>query len=131
MVPYRGRWALRIARTVVSLACLALYLATAGAPVPWALTLVIVYALYGLGALFEPKFESTWRSNLAMLADTAFFGVWLWIAPPGWASWSSAVVCGYALASAFLLHDLRRVVVNAGVVALLALLLAPPGDYTM
>jgi signal transduction histidine kinase len=131
MVPYRGRRALRIARTVVSLACLALYLGTAGAPSPWALSLVSVYALYGVGALFEPKFESTWRSNLAMLADTAFFGVWLWAAPPGWASWFSAVVCGYSLASAFLLHDLRRVVVNAGVVTLLALLLSPPGDYTM
>jgi len=131
MVPYRGRWALRIARTVVSLACLALYLVTAGVHGPWALALVIIYALYGVGALFEPKFESTWRSNLALLADTAFFGVWLWAAPPGWASWFSAVVCGYALASAFLLHDLRRVVVTSGVVILLAVLLSAPGDYTM
>jgi signal transduction histidine kinase len=95
------------------------------------LAFVIVYALYGLGALFEPKFESTWRSNLALLADTAFFGVWLWAAPPGWASWFGAVVCGYALASAFLLHDLRRVVVTSGVVILLAVLLSSPGDYTM
>jgi signal transduction histidine kinase len=115
----------------VSLACLALYLATARAHGPWALAFVIVYALYGLGALFEPKFESTWRSNLALLADTAFFGVWLWAAPPGWASWFGAVVCGYALASAFLLHDLRRVVVTSGVVILLAVLLSSPGDYTM
>jgi signal transduction histidine kinase len=95
------------------------------------LALVIAYALYGIGALFEPAFESTWRSAVALLADTAFFGVWLAVAPPGWANWFGAAVCGYATASAFLMHYTRRVAVNAGVMALLAILLTPRGDYTM
>ncbi|HEV8145796.1 MAG TPA: sensor histidine kinase [Bryobacteraceae bacterium] len=131
MVPYRGRRALRIARAVLSVTCLALYLVTAGPQITWALALVIAYALYGIGALFEPAFESTWRSAVALLADTAFFGVWLAVAPPGWANWFGAAVCGYATASAFLMHYTRRVAVNAGVMALLAILLTPRGDYTM
>lgn len=129
MVPYRGRWALRIARAVLSLACLALYLVTAQVRLPWVVAALGIYVLYAVGAFFEPKFESTLRSGIAMVADTAFFGFWIGAAPLGLASWFSAVVCGYTLGSAFLLHDAWRVALNAGVVALLSVILAPPNDY--
>ncbi len=131
MLPYRGRWALRVGRAILSLACLSLYLVTAGVRSPWVLAAVGTYALYGVGALFEPKFESTLRSGIAIVADTAFFGFWLWAAPAGWASWFAAAVCGYAMASGFLLHDNWRAALNAGIIALLAVLLSPRGDYSI
>jgi signal transduction histidine kinase len=128
MVPYRGRWLLRITRAVLAVGSLAGYVTTSGLRVPWALALLSAYVIYAIGALFEPKFESHIRTSIALIADTAFLGVWIWIAPPGWSAWSPALVCGYVLASALLLHDTLRLAVTATVVTLLAVLCSPRGE---
>jgi len=131
MVPYRGRWSLRVARAVLALGCFAGYLISIGLRVPWALALLSAYAIYALGSLFEPRFESSTRSGIALVADTAFLGVWIWVAPAGWAAWSPALVCGYVLASTVLLHDALRVVVTVTVVTLLAILCSPRGERSV
>jgi signal transduction histidine kinase len=115
----------------LSLVCLALILAAPASRTWWALAVVLLYAAYGIASLFEPKFESTARSAIAILSDTVFFGAWIVVAPPGFGVWFSAVVCAYVLASAFLMHDAVRVNANALVVILLALLLSPHGDYSL
>ena len=55
MVPYRGRLALRIARIVLALACLALYAKTADAPSTPVITVLAAYVVYACGALFEAR----------------------------------------------------------------------------
>ena len=59
MVPYQGRSAIRLARVVLALTCLAWYPFTAGARVSSALAFIIAYAIFSVGALFETKFDST------------------------------------------------------------------------
>jgi signal transduction histidine kinase len=119
MVPYRGRWSLRIARAVIALACFAGYLTAAGLRIPWAIGLLSIYAIYSIASLFEPRYESPARHLIALIADTAFLGVWIWVAPTGWNAWSPELVCGYVLTSAVLLHDALRLAITAAVVTLI------------
>ncbi len=136
MVPYRGRLALRIARMLLAVACLASYLWAVGAHPTSALAVLAAYAVYSLGALFELGFDSPARAAVALVADTAFFGFWTWIAASilaGWAApgWMSALVCGYVLASAVLMHGMDRVAAAAVVTAVLGALLTRRGDMTL
>jgi signal transduction histidine kinase len=131
MVPYRGRLALRLARMLLALACLAWYARSTDTRFTSVIALLAAYAVYSVGALFEVKFDSSVRNAIALIADTAFFGFWLWIAAPGGAGWMSTLLCGYLLASAVVLHDLLRAIVVSVVTGVLAILFAPRGETAL
>jgi signal transduction histidine kinase len=127
---------LRIARLALAVACLACYAWIVGAGLNSVLALLAAYAVYSFGALFELRFDSPLRAAVALVADVAFFGFWIWVAASfleGWmaAPWLSASLCGYVLASAVLLHGLDRAIGVAAVSALLAVLLTPRGDMAL
>ena len=133
MVPYRGRLALRIARVLLALACLAWYVRAADERFPSVISVLAAYLVYAFGTLFELRFDSPRRAGVALVADVTFFGFWSWVVAVGWvawpaAGWMSALLCTYLLTSAAVLHDPTRVVGTAVVAALLALLFSPHGD---
>src|SRR5580658_2560401 len=130
MVPYRGRLAIRIARIALALACLAWYARVADERFPSLLALLAAYLVYAIGVLFELRLDSTVRARIALVADTAFFGFWSWIAGSGWTGgpavgWMSAMLCAYLLASAVLLHDVIYVAGTAAAAVTLAAVFAP------
>jgi signal transduction histidine kinase len=136
MVPYRGRLALRIARLVLAIACLAGYGWIAGTRFTSVLALLAAYAVYSLGSLFELKFDSPARAAIALVADAAFFGFWIWVTASflvGWtaAPWLSAFFCGYLLASAVIQHGLDRAIGVAAVTGMLAALLTSRGEMSL
>ena len=136
MVPYRGRLALRIARMSLAVACLIWYFWVTGPRFTSVAAVVVAYSVYSLGTLFELRFDSPARAAVALIADTAFFGFWTWTAAQflsGWivTGWISALLCGYVLASAVLLHTVDRVMAAAIVTAALAALLSRRGDLTL
>ena len=133
MVPYRGRLALRIARLALAVACLIWYVRAADERFTSILAVLAAYVVYSIGALFELRFDSPLRAGIALVADTVFFGFWSWIIAVGWVSWPAAgwlaaLLCGYVLSSAAVLHDVTRMLVVAGTVTLLAALFAPHGE---
>src|SRR5215469_1374176 len=109
MVPFRGRLALRIARVALALACLAWYWRVADQRFTSVLAVLAAYAMYAVGVLFEARLDSPVRGGIALLADTVFFGFWSWLLAVDWLAWPSggwlaALICGYLLASAAVLH---------------------------
>jgi signal transduction histidine kinase len=136
MVPYRGRLALRIIRIVLAAACLACYVRTADERFTSLLAVLAAYLVYAAGVMFEVRLDSPGRARIALIADTAYFGLWSWIAGSGYvgwpaAGWLSAFLCAYLLASSVLLHDLIRASCVAAVAIALAALFAPHGDMQM
>jgi signal transduction histidine kinase len=136
MVPYRGRLALRIARIVVALACLAWYTRVADERFTSILAVLAAYLAYAIGAMFELRFDSPFRAGIALIADTTFFAFWNWVVASGWvgwpaAGWISASLCGYLLASAVILHDVTRAALVGFVAAFITALFAPHGDYSL
>lgn len=136
MVPYRGRLALRIARIALAGSCLAWYALRADERFTSILAVLSAYLVYAAGTLFEVRFDSTLRGRIALIADTAFFGFWMWVVASGWvgwpsAGWISALLCGYVLASALMLHDVLRASVTAAVVVILTILFAPRGEMPL
>ena len=118
MVPYRGRFALRIARMVLAAACLVSYVRSTGWRFTWIVALLAAYLVYAIGSMFEVRFDSTLRTNLGLVIDTAYFGFWTYLAPGGWigstpAGWMSALDGSYLFASVVLLQEVSRVVVVA------------------
>jgi signal transduction histidine kinase len=133
MVPYRGRLAIRIARIVLALACLAWYARAADERFPSLLAVLAADLVYAIGVLFELRLDSPVRARIALVADTAFFGFWSWIAGSGLAGgpavgWVSMLLCAYLLASAVLLHDLISVTGTAVAAVALAALFAPHSE---
>jgi signal transduction histidine kinase len=136
MVPYRGRFALRIARLVLSAACLIAYVRASGWRLTWVIALLAAYLVYAIGAMIEVRFDSVWRTNLGMVVDTAFFGFWTYLAPGGWsgstpAGWLSALDTSYLFVSVVLLHEVARVAMVALVVLIDALLFTPPEEMSL
>jgi signal transduction histidine kinase len=118
---------------ILALACVGCYGWIAGLRFTSSLGVLAAYTVYSLGTLFELKFDSPVRSAIALVADTAFFGFWIWTASSvlaGWsaAGWLAAFLGGYVLVSGVLLHDLDRVAILGPVVVLLAFLLTPRND---
>ena len=135
MVPYRGRLALRIARVSLAFACLGGYIWVAGR-FTHILAVLAVYLVYALGNVFWLRLDSPGRASVGLALDIVFFAFWIRVASdilPGWTggAWMSALLCGYVLASAALLHALSRVVLAAVVTVLLAALLTPRGDLAL
>jgi len=81
MVPYRGRFALRIARMVLATACLISYVRSTGWHFTWIVALLAAYLVYAVGSMFEIRFDSTVRTNVGLVVDTAYFGFWTYLAP--------------------------------------------------
>jgi signal transduction histidine kinase len=136
MVPYRGRFALRIARLVLSTACLITYVRASGWRLTWVVALLAAYLVYALGAMIEVRYDSTRRTNLGMVIDTAFFGFWTYLAPGGWtgstpAGWLSALDTSYLFVSVVLLQEVSRVAMVALVVLVDALLFTPPEEMSL
>ena len=136
MVPYRGRFALRIARMVVAVACLVSYVHSTGWRFTWIIALLAAYLVYAVGALFEIRFDSTRRTNLGMVIDTAYFGFWTYLAPGGWsgstpAGWMSALDGSYLFASVVMLQELSRVIMIASITLLDSLLFTPPEEMSL
>src|SRR5579863_8541143 len=125
MVPYRGRFAFRIARLVLALACGSWYARAAGLGPNWVTAVLAAYTVYAVGALFEVRYDSALRSATAMVADATYFAVWTFLVPEGW---EAALACGYLLASAVVLHDLLRASIAAGVAMFIALVLPEQGN---
>ncbi len=125
MVPYQGRFALRIARVVLALACLAWYPFTTGARISSSLVFLIAYAIFAVGTLFETHFDSPPRANFGLVIDFAFFAFCKWLLP---AEWAPALAYGYLLLSAALLQTLMYVVVVALGAMILIVTLTTPGS---
>jgi len=136
MVPYRGRFALRISRLLLAAACLITYERSAGWRLTWIVALLAAYLVYAVGAMFEVRFDSTWRTNLGLVIDTAYFGFWTWLAPGGWtgstpAGWLSALFASYLFASVVMLQETSRVIMVAAITLLDALLFTPPEELSL
>jgi signal transduction histidine kinase len=136
MVPYRGRFALRIARVVLATACLIAYVHVTGWRFTWVIALLAAYLIYAIGALFEVRFDSTLRTNFGLVIDTAYFGFWTYLSPGGWtgstpAGWMSALDASYLFASAVLLQDVSRVSMVAIIALLDSLLFTPPEEMSL
>lgn len=121
MVPYHGRFALRVARVALAMACLAWYPFT-GAQVSYALVFLIAYAIFAVGTLFETRFDASPRALIALVIDFVFFAFCRWLVP---AAWASEIAFGYVLVSAATLHSPRWVLVASGLAMPLTLLAAP------
>ena len=125
MVPYQGRTAIRVARVVLALSCLAWYPFTAGAGISSSLVFLIAYAIFAVGTLFETRFDSAPRAIVALVIDFAFF------------TWSRSGCCrstglrrwltGSCWFRPPLLHEFVTVLVVAGLAMLLIVLLTAPG----
>ncbi len=136
MVPYRGRFALRIARMVLAAVCLVSYVRSTGWRFTWILALLAAYLVYAIGSMFEVRFDSTIRTNLGLVIDTAYFGFWTYLAPGGWtgstpAGWMSALDGSYLFASAVLLQEVSRVIMVAIIALLDSLLFTPPEEMSL
>jgi hypothetical protein len=125
MIPYQGRGAIRVARVVLALTCLAWYPFTAGARVSSSLVFLIAYAIFSVGALFETKFDAAPRSVVALVIDFAFFTFCKWLLP---AEWASALVYGFLLVSTVVLHGFAAVLAVAAGAMMLIVLLTAPGE---
>ena len=121
MVPYHGRFALRVARVVLALACLAWYPFT-GAQISYALVFLIAYAIFAVGTLFETRFDASPRALIALVIDFVFFAFCRWLVP---AAWAPEVAFGYVLVSAATLHAFRWVLAASSLALALTLLAAP------
>ena len=133
MVPYRGRLALRIARIALAVACLAWYVRAADVRFSSMLAVLLAYLAYSIGAFFELRLDSPTRAQIALIADTVFFGFWNWMVAAGWigwpsSGWMSALLAAYVMASAAVLHDQLRTITVAGAITILAVLFAPHND---
>jgi len=128
MVPYRGRQALRIARLVLALAGGGWYAISAHLAADWTTAVLAAYVLYAFGSLFDIGHDSQVRSAIAIMADTAYFAVWAWLAPDGW---QARLSCGYLMTSTLLLHDVLLTSITAGVVMVVAVLVAGANSGTL
>ncbi|HVO99948.1 MAG TPA: sensor histidine kinase [Bryobacteraceae bacterium] len=118
------------------MACIVGYGHALGWRLTWIFALLAAYAVYAVGAMFELGFESTWRTNLGLVIDTAFFGFWTYLAPGGWtgstpAGWLSSLDAGYLFASTVMLQEVSRVAMVGFVALLDSLLFTPPEEMSL
>jgi signal transduction histidine kinase len=124
MVPYRGRFALRVARVILSLICAAWFLQSMGWTVGIVLALFAAHAIFSVLTLIEMAHDTPPRSALAMVMDAGYFLIWVSLAPD---SWPAAFACAFLLASAALTQDWIPSAAAGGVAILLSLVVPPGG----
>jgi signal transduction histidine kinase len=125
MVPYKGRLALRVARTLLAVACLGWFIRGGGWHLTWVLAVLAAYAMFAAGVQLATDFNKPLRAALCTAADAAYFGLWAWLAPD---SWPPLFACGYLMASAMVQQDVLRTLGAAGVTVALALLVPAAGS---
>ncbi|MDP8990152.1 MAG: sensor histidine kinase [Acidobacteriota bacterium] len=123
MVPYQGRSAIRVARVVLALTCLAWFPFTGGR-ISSSLVFLIAYAIFAVGTLFETRFDSAPRAFVALVIDFTFFAFSKWLLPVDWAS---ALAYGFLLISVATLHEFVTVLIVAAAAIVLIVLLTVPG----
>jgi signal transduction histidine kinase len=124
MVPYRGRFALRIARLILSILCFGWYLRTTEFTLKMAIPLLAVHLAYAIFVLMRMDLEAPLHARIALAVDTGYYVLWVWLAP---GSWQPVFACAYLLASVALLQNLApTVMVTAGAV-LIALFIPSTG----
>jgi two-component system NarL family sensor kinase len=124
MVPYRGRFALRIARVSVSLVCAAWYLRPTALELNPIWALLAAHFVYSALECIDRGYETPLRGWIAFAVDAAYFAVWLWAVGGGF---QTSLACAFLLASTTLLHDRVRLVATvAGAVAAAAFFNAAP-----
>lgn len=121
MVPYRGRFAFRIARLILSILCAGWYLQSTGFGSAVAVSLLAIHLAFAIFALIRMDFDPQNQTRLALAVDSGYYVLWVWLAP---ASWQPMFACAYVLALIAVFHS---VVVSAIVTAwaMLAALLVP------
>jgi signal transduction histidine kinase len=124
MIPYSGRFAMRVTRVVMALACLAWYPLTGGR-ISSVLAFLIAYAIFAVGTLYESRFDASPRTIIALVVDFAFFAVCRWFFRAGW---PPALAFVYLLVSAVLFHTLARTLAMVGAALLLIMYLTSPGN---
>jgi signal transduction histidine kinase len=99
MIPYRGRQAVRIARLVLSIACVGWYAVNA-----WHRALGLSALLLGVHLLFAVldvaafNLETSLRLRVGLGIDVLYFTGWAWLAPEAFpAVWAAAVALGGAV----------------------------------
>jgi signal transduction histidine kinase len=126
MVPYRGRFALRIARLILSILCAGWYFRTNGFESTAATLLLAVHLGFAIFALVRWELESPSQLRLALAVDAGYYLLWVWLAP---GSWQPVFASGYLLASVSLLQNLvSSAIMIAG--ATLIALVSPAGSLT-
>lgn len=124
MVPYRGRFALRITRLILSIACAGWYFRLGGLGWNVVTGLLGVYIAFAIFALSRRDLDSVARARAALVIDAGYYALWAWTAP---ASWQAVMACGYLLVTVSLLHELALAGVTSCGIILLALIFAPMG----
>ena len=130
IVPYRGRFALRIVRLLLALACLA-WLYETGSHDWLPLAALGAYVAFATALVFLKRFDFAPHSFVALGVDLLFLAGTQWIVK---AEWAIALATALVLAHAVLLHSFYRVFAAAAVVVLLAALhasIAPSPDWAM
>lgn len=128
MLPYRGRFALRIARLILSLLCTGSYFYLWGAALTLPVIVFIAHAIYAIFVLIDVRHDTPPQAASAMVADSAYFMAWAWERPD---SWQAVLAGAYLLASATLVLDWIRSVLAILVAMLVALLMAGPGKLAI
>jgi signal transduction histidine kinase len=105
MVPYRGRFALRIARLSVSLVCAGWHARSTAPEFDGLWILLAMHGVYAALECIDIGYETRLRSWIAFAADAAYVGLWLWAG----GDFQAPLACAFFLASTVLLHDRVRV----------------------
>jgi len=125
MIPYSGRFGLRVARVVLAMACLAWYPFTPNAGISSSLVFMIAYAIFSVGTLFENRFDTAPRATVALVIDGTYFAFCKWLVP---VDWCSALSFGYLLTSVAALHPpIRVIAVSVSAMVLMAIFTVPGG----
>jgi signal transduction histidine kinase len=85
--------------------------------------MLAAYALLSLFLLPERRPHAPWYEAVVLVADLAYFGVWIRVAPN---SWMSAASLSYLLTSVVLLHEFVRASAIAALASILALIPSSP-----
>lgn len=128
MLPYRGRFALRIARLILSLLCTGSYFYMVGGGLTLPVIVFAAHAIYAIFVLIDVRHDTPPQAASAMVADSAYFMAWAWVGP---GSWQAVLAGAYLLGSATLILDWVRAVAAIAVAALIALLMAGPGSLAI
>jgi signal transduction histidine kinase len=123
MVPYRGRFALRLARLILSLASAAWYLQSTGWNVRIVAALFAAHVVFSLIVLIEMGHDTPPRAAIAAVMDAGYFLLWMRLSPDGW---QAPFACALLLVGSALSLDWMRSV-GASVVAILLAFVVPAG----
>jgi len=124
MVPYRGRFALRLARICIAVLCAGWYLRSAGLEPNLVMAAIAAHALFAIFALTGVGFETPVRGMIALPIDAAYYGLWAWLAPQGF---QAPLACAYLLTSTTLLQARVPAFITIAGALLIALVIPPFG----